>query len=330
MSEGQIHLHSQEAFLDLLSGADLSQRPEEKKTPEEHSATAEHFYREAMQHKKESREAEYSTLLQKEKTERERLIRERGRVTESHYQEMCRSVSDGTEHLIPEIDEFLQLKERSDRATLERMHEEWEEKVHGSIQKQIREGLEANPIEEVEQRKREAFEEFLQHANTKAGMFRDIIIESEYNPLKLRDYSIRYSLNDGDDPTLRPLMKGYREQKTLESGPLRDGGGLAAASSASSAGSSSSAAGEGKSTKLPKDMSTGRDTFDVRKWSSVEATPYGRYNKMLEATGNPRNAQSQKSSISFDHFSFPVGNEFAKAEMPKGKKVFPDWEPSDK
>ena len=53
----------------------------------------------------------------------------------------------------------------------------------------------------------ELFDQFLHQTNTKAGLFRDIIIPAEYNPLAGRKHAVRYRTEELDDPVKKSLTR---------------------------------------------------------------------------------------------------------------------------
>jgi hypothetical protein len=61
---------------------------------------------------------------------------------------------------------------------------EWHEKVFNKVQRQIGKQLKSISSHEIAERRRKLYDQFLAAANSKeSGLFRDIIIESEYDPM---------------------------------------------------------------------------------------------------------------------------------------------------
>ena len=54
------------------------------------------------------------------------------------------------------------------------------------IQKRINHGLSKHTAQQLEERLAKQYQEYLHTLNTKAGVFRDTIIEGDYNPLEAR------------------------------------------------------------------------------------------------------------------------------------------------
>jgi hypothetical protein len=149
----------------------------------------------------------------------------------------------------------------------------------------------------LNQRKREEYQQFLDAMNEKGAIFRDIIIESDYDPLVANTKGIKFQSARIEDPTKRVLQKGEEEAKMIHPG--------------------------GASTAQQKNC---RDTFDVAQWATgkVEASPHGHFTKMFRNSGPSSNSNpTQKSNVVFDQYNYPTGKAAVDCELPKGKKM--DW-----
>ena len=185
-----------------------------------------------------------------------------------------------------------------------RLHQEWTDKVFNRIQSQIAEVLDSVPVEEIARRRLELFEQFLHQTNTKAGLFRDIIIPAEYNPLAGRKHAVRYRTSDIDDPVKQCLTRVAKERKNV------------------------GFIDEGEKREMLREM------FDVKLWDKVESTPHGHYSKMFDAESKAghrvplpdasRKPDAQKCSIVLDHYNYDRSYKSTAAELPKGKRTFPD------
>ena len=73
------------------------------------------------------------------------------------------------------------------------------------------------------------------------------------------------------------------------------------------------------------DVPLGRDCLPPTMWAEkLEATPYGRADKMFSAA--PRSqaqVEQQSSSVAFDHFAFERTRAIIDAEFPKPKRTYP-------
>jgi hypothetical protein len=158
---------------------------------------------------------------------------------------------------------------------------------------------------QLNKRKNTDYKKFLTVTNRKPAIFRDIIIESEYDPLEPNRRCYKAKTAMLEDPVKISEIKARKEASML-----------------------------GTSTKgvLAQKQTVGKDTLDVKLWASgqIEATPYGTFAKMMSSTSDSSPASKEKRSktmqshIHFDHFSYPKGRDAIDAEMPKGKRIYPE------
>jgi len=83
------------------------------------------------------------------------------------------------------------------------MYMEWNEHVFKAVQSQIDAELASRRTEDIEARRRELMDGYLRVLKRKeatGGVYRDIIIESEYDPLQTHEHTIRYQFSDKQDP----------------------------------------------------------------------------------------------------------------------------------
>eukprot|EP01028_Stygiella_incarcerata_P010422 TRINITY_DN5395_c0_g1_i1.p1 TRINITY_DN5395_c0_g1~~TRINITY_DN5395_c0_g1_i1.p1 ORF type:complete len:298 (-),score=101.90 TRINITY_DN5395_c0_g1_i1:50-943(-) len=286
------HVHSQELFMELMQSADWESttQPRYATTPPKSRAE---LHAEAIKMKQRAREKKQKEEIERENVERMRHLKDRIRRREEAFLSRMQKVEEGERTIVKDTEDFLMTREMKQQEKREKLFAEWNEKVFEPIQRQIDDKLEQTDFEALESQRRDLFEEFLEQTNTKGGMFRDIIIESEYNPLKFREKSLRYGIHDKKDPTLKPISRIVYEERSQEG-------------------------------KLPaRVLSTKtREVFDISKWDRIEATPYGRYNRMMDTSKAVPRKETHKSSVAFDHYSYPRGYDALKQEIPKGKKVF--------
>ena len=103
---------------------------------------------------------------------------------------------------------------------------EWTEKVYNVIQAQIDEQLRALPAEAISERRRKLLEDYIRVSNKKRyGLYRDIIIESEYDPMVAHRTLLRYQMHDQQDP-----LKIELPDPTARAGRARKGADFAASS----------------------------------------------------------------------------------------------------
>lgn len=141
-------------------------------------------------------------------------------------------------------------------------------------------------------------QKFLDTTNAKSAVFRDIIIESEYDPLEPNRTSIKVDSSGIKDPCKQEVQKHLEEQSLLKSQ---------------------------SEMRLLKNSKT-REILDVEHWGNgkIQATPHGYFAKLMSNEAGayrPKNESNTfKSSLVFDHYNIPRGKAVTDREMPYGKK----------
>lgn len=198
--------------------------------------------------------------------------------------------------LLDSVDKSLNMIEETKRNKTRRQFEEWNTQVHGKIQDNIASQINSMSSKELHRKKCQDYAKFLDITNKKPSIFRDIIIESEYDPLEPNRRSIKARTKRLIDPT------HIEAQKAAEEGSMLQVDGNLATKA-----------------KLCK------ETLATELWAAgqIEATPYGCFSKMMSSDtpgdGNP----TQRSNVKFDHFDYPKGKGALDVEMPKGKRTIP-------
>jgi hypothetical protein len=163
---------------------------------------------------------------------------------------------------------------------------------------------------ELNKRKNTDYQQFLNVTNRKPAIFRDIIIESEYDPLEPNRQSLKAQTMMLNDPVRISQIKAYQEASMLTT---------------THSNNNNPTSSSGKSP-------LGKDTLNVELWAAgkIEATPYGSFAKLMKSTNHTNNgnqeqqkSKTMQSHIFFDHYTFPKGRDVIDAEMPKGKRIVP-------
>lgn len=93
------------------------------------------------------------------------------------------------------------------------MHDEWTTGVFQKLNEPVLSKVQAMDARELSQSKHETYQRFLDITNKKGGLFRDIIIESEYNPLNdVKFLSHRAKI---DDPVKRVIRRREEEVRDI-------------------------------------------------------------------------------------------------------------------
>eukprot|EP00762_Andalucia_godoyi_P007633 ANDGO_07981.mRNA.1 variant len=308
-SGSKIHVHSADLFLDLCNSADWTIRvPKAGESPVPRNPR-EQMMEVAAKAKKDARRKAMEEEDIHFRAQVQRAEREKSRKREAVFQDRYRRILEEETSFVQHVKEYLSMTERANGAKREQLYREWIEAVYLPIQAQISNRIDSTSVEEIEKRRRDMFAEFLHQTNTKEGLFRDIIMEHEYNPLRARDFTVKYSdPDDLTDPTRRVVVAKTAEER---------------------ASSASKATGVSRRVKAPPPRS--REVFDIRQWDRPEATPYGRYNLPVDETpSGPVRNKTSLSRVVFDHYDIPQGKDAVQKEWPKGKRVFADWVPGQK
>ena len=193
------------------------------------------------------------------------------------------------------VDRNLKMNDETNFNNTRRQFEDWNIQVHGKIQMNIAKQLDAISSKDLNKMKNEDYEKFLDISNRKPAIFRDIIIESEYDPLEPNRRAIKARTGILKDPILMLGRKHADEAAML-----------------------------GESTGKKSIVMTGtKVTLPVELWASgkIEGTPHGRFMKMMNA--KPKLTDTMTSNLVFDDYSYARGKAAVDAEMPKGKRAYP-------
>lgn len=192
------------------------------------------------------------------------------------------------------VDKNISLHEEAERNKVKRQFGEWNTQVHSRIQEKISNQLNAVEYKTMLKTKNDDYQKFLDITNKKSAIFRDIIIESEYDPLEPNRRAIKAKPGKLKDPTLHILQKTIDEHVMLDPEYLKT-----------------------------KSNTGGKYTLPTEMWAAgkIEATPHGRFGKMMACAGDEdKRKRAPKSNVVFDEYTFPKGKAITDSEMPKGKR----------
>ena len=196
------------------------------------------------------------------------------------------------------VDRELSLVDETRRTKTRRQFEDWNKSVHGKIQEKVLAKVNSISARELHSRKLESYDKFLSITNRKPAIFRDIIIESEYDPLEINKLSINAKTGKLKDPLNIDRQKAEGEMAMV---------GLS----------------------IQDDYNT-TDRLAVPLWAKgkIESTPYGMFASMMneddsEGGGEKKPAAAKKpkgvSNVVFDDFNYPIGKAAVDLEMPPPK-----------
>jgi hypothetical protein len=319
---GRVKVHNAELFVECMNAADWSdagtgvkRAPKEVVVQKEHAshssilestinttgAKAERVakQREAFLEKQSVREKEFQQKFDVARRETERRQKERQLAKEKDFEARFIAFVERNHRLVNEVEGAIQADATWRQRKKERLYNEWTAQVFQPMQDSINEHLAKTSDFEIEERRRAMFQCFLEESNRKAnGLFRDIIIESDYDPLAQAAAAVvKYQpVSIAVDPTKN---RGTREMgDQVASGLLR------------------SLPVDGRAEKFK------RGALPVALWDHVEVTPYGRYSG---ERANAKKPDFNKSDVCFEHYAILRGAEGKKVSHKehavKGKKM---------
>ena len=165
---------------------------------------------------------------------------------------------------VADIEEFLRLKDIEGVRRANAHCKYWNEEVFDKIQAQVQLGLRKRESKGTyNTRWRHAQDDYLRATKKKeAGIFRDIIIEDEYDPLEHASKNIKYHSRE---VSLKDPLKLELTKHELEAAMVPGSKAYQAAKVAKQ-----HLAKGGRTAELPVTM-----------WSKMDATPYGHFNKVM-------------------------------------------------
>ena len=249
--------------------------------------------------RRDMRAEEYKNRMEKLHKSVQMKLKQDVEKRELKFQEMDAAFEAENSGFAAELFKTVDYKEATDRRRQRQMYKEWEEQVFDKIQRRVCSRVDAKSATDVEREKQVLYQEFLDATNRKDGLFRDIIIESDYDPLNWREDTLRYSAKV-EDPVKRELTKMANDREGIG----------------------------GKGAGIPKSKS--KEVLDVKMWDKLEATPHGKAAEMFAASmaGIKKPiSKTQLTTTKIDHYSIDGNPETATHELhgyyaTKGRKTF--------
>ncbi|CAM9351671.1 unnamed protein product [Scytosiphon promiscuus] len=258
--------------------------------------------------KKKRREKQYLLQLTQQQLMQDRKVRdqllEAATRKDKEFVRLSGEVAAG-QSFVSELDRVMSIADEAQQSKTLKQFQDWDANVHGAIQRRIDRVLEEMDSKDINERRRGDLHKFLDTTNSKAAVFRDIIIESEYDPLEPNRRAIKAKVGRLRDPCSRVLDKRAEEDGLLVD---RSTGGAAV--------------------RL-------RESFDVKLWGErkVHDTPHGFFAKMMgreaarvNAKAAKETSNTYKSTVKMDDYNVDRGRrvppDIVTKEFPKGKKTY--------
>jgi len=254
----------------------------------------------ARQHRLEK----YWEEAEKHNAEHRRRVKERSdRRKEEQERKFYKMLDDldREKKLTDKIEEYLDLRDSAAKRDKNQLYKEWCKSVYNPIQRDIQAQLNSVPTSTLEARRRAAFAEYLDTVNRKEGVFRDIIIEHDYDPLKHRKNAFKYNRSKYDkiDPLHKDVTKISREAALIKS----------------------------LNPDAKQIQHQPRESLDILLWDKLDSTPYARYaNRETEQRHKrpvPGATAFNGSTVEIDHYNVPKDPDLIKQQyFPGGKMVY--------
>lgn len=286
----RIAVHSGELYVDMMGAADFSPAsPRTEASRRGKAATALAKKAAALAEnaavKKQVREAAFKARMEAANRESARRRAEKERRKEQDFAGRLEAVAREGETFVRDVGRGLKENEERSQRKKERLHIEWTERVFAPVQERLNDDVDAAPAHEIERRRRKQFEQFLEESNKKGGLFRDIIIEADYDPIASREANRR---------TVRAPGVALRDPTHLATNALRAKDALPRI-------------GDGHDPQeVPPPPPDGRETMEITLWDKVESTPHGRYSDKPIKTVDPSKPHRGKTTLTLNHYVPPL------------------------
>lgn len=253
--------------------------------------------------RRDMREKQFRSRMDKLHRDVERRIKQNAEKRDLKFQSMLGTFLHENDHFVKDLFKMVDYQSAQDQRKKQLMYHEWCEEVFDKIQENILGQVDQMDEKQIEAKKNALYQEFLDATRRKDGLFRDIIIESDYDPLAWREESMRYS-SKVDDPVKRELTRQYNDLEGI--------------------------GGTGKG--IPHSRT--KAILDVKMWDKLEATPHGKAAQMFAQqqaqAGKPRPvSKTQATTMRLNHYKIDMKPKTATHELhgfygTRGRKCFPD------
>ncbi len=178
---------------------------------------------------------------------------------------------------------------------------------HSNFQGRIHEAVSKRSIRDMETRLQQASDAYIHATNTKLGVFRDVIIPEDYDPLAPLHSTIKVRVSDIQDPVKKDLQRAEEERQLLRQAE-------AVLSPTGAHGRSMIRSGRRAGTLSPRsdDGVLGKQTLDATLWGAqqIGATPYchcidKRTGEYVTKRADPMANAQRESHVVDDHFAAP-------------------------
>lgn len=222
-----------------------------------------------------------------------------------------RDIKNEQETFVAEVDDFLKNKKEQAFLATKELHHVWDSQVYRRIENQIAKKTGETNSDEINARLCDQMEKYVEAVSNKT-LFRDIIIESEYNPFESKAAVIKVDargrsktvwdgIKDPLNEQIEKVMEIHQDKTEVEMPSLA--------------------------------KNAGKATLPLREWATgvIEDTPHGFAFKAFEKSiaeseltfeEKQERAKRNISTLTMDHYKYARGKEALAKEYPKGKRCY--------
>jgi len=254
--------------------------------------------------------------IQKECDEQKRRVKRGLEAQKNHrdalYKQKMDTIKSTQQNFITKLDEFLEMQLAKQHQARKEMYGLWVTEVHEKANQQVKKQMQHMSAEELSNRLNTLFESYLEAAEKKT-IYRDVIIESEYDPMEAKKHILKLDMGKramfNPDGIKDPLCEQIDKVNEVHSGGAH----------------------------LPQNQKCpGRQCLSLHEWATgqIEATPHGFANMFFlksiqemdltqeeKALRNKKNMSHNVKSGVMDHYDIARGPEAVNSEYPRGKRV---------
>jgi len=287
-AEGTVRIYSQKLLEDL---DDLQQESPMESEPVRTTQLSRAAKR--MMEKREEKKMEFEQRAEEIHKRTQRMRATNLEKEDQKFQSTMRAVEDTLDFVNGDVADMLNAREDTVQRKRKELYDQWVHEVYEPIYGQIENHVRSMNYEEMSDRKRKLFDDFLKTTNSKM-LFGDIILEDEYNPLDAHRHYGRYSTKNIKDPLRQAESDRKEEAKILQQ-------------------------------KIAKDRT--RKLQDPKTWPTFEDTTVGRLEHMRK---KPIDRAYRPGTIGQDHYNVKKPQEVVVKEyFMGGKKSFSNMQKSN-
>jgi hypothetical protein len=213
--EGEIKIHSADAFVEIIKNCRPMLPPHRKQIPPSRENLEREAAKDNIANKQRVREQEFLKTMETVKLQQERRIQENALAKEREFNQKLQSLLEEREGFVKDMAAMVKEVDTYKQRTKHELYHEWNRHVYHPLQQRINEHVSQLDMEEIGSRRRNALQAYLEMSRKKKGqVFRDIILEAEYDPVHFRTQNhMKYKAEIINDPCKPKSMRRRNQDK---------------------------------------------------------------------------------------------------------------------